>query len=137
MITLENNRRYKATLHNILPPPLDGEDVEVVSTCNHSASHYGQQVWVDRDGNCYGQITLPLSLGWDIIKLDEISEAEAGRKGLDTRWGGRTERATACIRVYPQDADEIHNRVRLLGTGAVAADVIAALVRAEKKNTPY
>ena len=63
--------------------------------------------------------------------------AEAGRKGLDTRWGGRTERATACIRVYPQDADEIHNRVRLLGTGAVAADVIAALVRAEKKNTPY
>lgn len=73
---IDNNRRYKATLKSTLPGPFAGDEVEVVSTTATPASSYGMQHWVDRDGNPYGQITLPL-LGWDIVKLDAITDEEA------------------------------------------------------------
>lgn len=73
---IDNSRRYKATLKSTLPGPLGGDEVVVHSTRNTPASSYGRQHWVDDDGNAYGQIDLPL-LGWDIVKLDEITEEEA------------------------------------------------------------
>jgi len=73
---IDNNLRYRATLKSTLPGPFAGDEVEVVSTADTPASSYGQQHWVDRNGNAYGQITLPL-LGWDITKLDAISDEEA------------------------------------------------------------
>ena len=41
----------QATIKNTL----NGHEVQVTSTTNHPASSYGQPVWVDEEGNCYGQ----------------------------------------------------------------------------------
>lgn len=72
----DNSKRYKATLHNTLPAMFNTDDVEVFSTRHHPNSSYGQQVWIDKDGNSYGQINMPM-IGWDIIKVDEVTEEEA------------------------------------------------------------
>ena len=48
---IDNNLRYRATLKSTLPGPFAGDEVEVVSTADTPASSYGQQHWVDRNGN--------------------------------------------------------------------------------------
>ncbi len=50
----------RAVLTNLLT----GEEIKVVSTTDHPTSSYGQAVWVDEDGQAYGQCNLPV-LGYD------------------------------------------------------------------------
>ena len=52
---------------------------------------------------------------------------EVGAKGLATRWGGRFAKATACIRVYPTDAEKIKREATALKR--LPADVVADLLR--------
>jgi len=40
----------KAEIENIIT----GETVKVHATTEHSMSSYGQKVWIDSDGECYG-----------------------------------------------------------------------------------
>lgn len=57
--------------------------------------------------------------------------SEAGKSGAASRWGDRTERATACIRVYPADADKLRRLAK--ESGQMPADIIAALL-AERRR---
>lgn len=59
-------------------------------------------------------------------KLSKVRR-EAGRKGLEARWGGRDGRATACLRVYPADAEAIKARAR--AAGRLPADEVAEMLR--------
>ena len=52
---------------------------------------------------------------------------EVGAKGVATRWGGRFAKATACIRVYPTDAEKIKREATALKR--LPADVVADLLR--------
>ncbi|MBO7687252.1 MAG: hypothetical protein J6V72_12750 [Kiritimatiellae bacterium] len=52
--------------------------------------------------------------------------ATAGRAGAISRWGDGP-RATACVRCYPKDAQELQRRARELGVRP--ADVVAELLR--------
>lgn len=52
---------------------------------------------------------------------------EVGAKGLATRWNGRSEKATACLYVYPSDAAEIKKRAK--SAHRLSADEVAAMVR--------
>ena len=54
----------------------------------------------------------------------------AGKSGADKRWGGRFAKATACIRVYPSDADRIRREASALKR--LPADVVADLLRNER-----
>lgn len=56
----------KAILTNLLTQ----ETIEVESTTEHPASSYGMAVWVDKDGQAYGQCDLPI-LGYDIKMMDD------------------------------------------------------------------
>lgn len=55
---------------------------------------------------------------------------EVGAKGLATRWGGRNERATASMRLYPADAAEIKKRAK--AANRLPADEVAAMVKGTK-----
>lgn len=44
----------KAKIKNLL----NGKIVTVEKTTNHPMSSYNQEVWVDKEGNCYGQCNL-------------------------------------------------------------------------------
>ena len=74
---LDNSKRYRAYA---VPTVTFSDDepsrIEVVSTRHHPVSHYGQQVFVDKDGEAYGQINLPF-FGWELEGVEEISEQEA------------------------------------------------------------
>ena len=59
-------------------------------------------------------------------RLSEI-RAEAGKAGAAKRWGGRFAKATACIRVYPSDAEKIRREASALKR--LPADVVADLLR--------
>lgn len=63
------------------------------------------------------------------MKRKELSKLRAavGRKGAKARWSGRDGRATACLRVYPGDADEIRKRAK--AARKLPADVVAEMVR--------
>ena len=53
--------------------------------------------------------------------------AEAGRAGAAARWGDRRDdRATACLRCYPADAERIRTLAR--ERGELPADVVAGLL---------
>lgn len=52
--------------------------------------------------------------------------ATAGRAGAVSRWGDGP-RATACVRLYPSDAQEIQRIAR--DRGVRPADVVAELLR--------
>lgn len=56
----------KAILTNLLTQ----EKIEVKSSTDHPASSYGMAVWVDKDGQAYGQCNLPM-LGYDVEIIDE------------------------------------------------------------------
>ena len=58
-------------------------------------------------------------------KLSKI-RAAVGRKGAAARWSGRDGRATACLRVYPADAETIKARAK--AAGRLPADEVAAMV---------
>lgn len=58
-------------------------------------------------------------------KLSKV-RAAAGKAGAAARWGGRGEKATACLRVYPSDAAELKRRAK--DRGKLAADVVAQLL---------
>jgi len=58
-------------------------------------------------------------------KLSKL-RAAVGRKGAEVRWGGRDGRATACLRVYPGDAEEIKKRAK--ASGRLPADEVAAML---------
>ena len=58
-------------------------------------------------------------------KLSNVRRA-AGVKGAAARWGGRDGRATACLRVYPVDAETIKARAK--ARGKLAADIVAELL---------
>ncbi len=81
-------KRYKAAVRL-----LDGSDVRVYSTRVHPTSHYGQQVWCDRDGNAYGQINLrsPLYTVHAIREIDDdeaaIFDGYASRRAASSRGG--------------------------------------------------
>lgn len=64
-----------------------------------------------------------------LMKRKELSRVrrEVGAKGLAARWSGRDGRATACLRVYPGDADEIRKRAK--AARKLPADVVAEMVR--------
>ena len=64
-------------------------------------------------------------------KLSKVRR-EAGRKGAEARWGGRDGRATACLRVYPADAEEIKKRAK--ASGRLPADEVAALLARSARN---
>lgn len=57
-------------------------------------------------------------------KLSRV-RAAAGRAGAASRWGDGP-RATACVRLYPDDATEV--RRRAAATGCKPADVVARLL---------
>ena len=52
---------------------------------------------------------------------------EVGAKGLAARWAGHDAKATACLRVYPADAEA--NKARAKAAGRLPADVVAAMVK--------
>lgn len=62
----------------------------------------------------------------DIIR-EEISatRSAAGRAGAASRWGDGP-RATACVRLYPADAQEL--RARAEAAGCMPADVVARML---------
>lgn len=60
-------------------------------------------------------------------KLSKVRR-EVGAKGLAARWGGRSAKATACLRVYPADAEVIKARAK--ASGRLPADEVAAIVAA-------
>jgi len=47
-----------------------GEEIDVHATTEHPDSSYHQPVWVDENGQSYGQIGLPM-LGYEIIELEK------------------------------------------------------------------
>ena len=51
----------------------------------------------------------------------------AGRQGASARWGDRAAKATACLRVYPADADAIRERAK--AEGVLPADIVARAIR--------
>lgn len=53
----------KAKIKNLL----NGKIVTVEKTTNHPMSSYNQEVWVDKDGNCYGQCNLGVPVGYELI----------------------------------------------------------------------
>lgn len=59
-------------------------------------------------------------------RLSEV-RADAGKAGAAKRWGGRFAKATACIRVYPTDAEKIKREATALKR--LPADVVADLLR--------
>ena len=61
-----------------------------------------------------------------MARLSDV-RAEAGRAGAEKRWGGRFAKATACIRVYPSDAEKIRREAATLKR--LPADVVADLLR--------
>lgn len=89
-------KRYKAAVR--LP---DGTDIRVYSTRVHPTSHYGQQVWCDRDGNAYGQINLrnPLCTVHAIEEIDEdeaaIFDGYSSRRAASSRGGSSRSPAKA------------------------------------------
>jgi hypothetical protein len=91
---LDESKRYKAVVRL-----LDGRDVRVYSTTNHADSSYGLQVWVDRDGNGYGQIGYrnPLYLVHAIEEIDgdeaAIFDGYASRREACARGGRSTSEA--------------------------------------------
>ena len=56
--------KIKAKLKN----RFTGEIVEVTATTDTPGSSYGQPVWVDEDGNEYGQIQFSPPLGFELIE---------------------------------------------------------------------
>ena len=63
------------------------------------------------------------------MNTEQISQLreEVGRKGAETRWAGREGRATACLRVYPEDLAAIKARAK--AAARLPADVVAEMVR--------
>lgn len=57
-------------------------------------------------------------------KLSRV-RAVAGRAGAESRWGDGP-RATACVRLYPADAQEL--RARAEAAGCMPADVVARML---------
>ena len=53
----------KAKIKNLL----SGKIVTVEKTTNHPMSSYNQAVWVDKNGNCYGQCNLGVPVGYELI----------------------------------------------------------------------
>lgn len=47
---------------------LTGKIIEVFKTTNHSMSSYNQEVWIDKENNCYGQCNLGLPIGYIKVK---------------------------------------------------------------------
>ena len=70
---INQQKRYKAAVRL-----LDGSDVRVYSTARHPTSHYGLQVWCDKEGNAYGQIDLRHPV-YPVHAVEEISEDEAAK----------------------------------------------------------
>lgn len=46
---------------------LNGDIIDVHQTTNHPDSSYGQEVWVDDNGNCYGSVRFGLSIGFEFL----------------------------------------------------------------------
>jgi hypothetical protein len=69
---------------------LNGQIVEVHKSTEHSSSSYGQPVWVDDEGNDYGQVGFPL-LGFELLFKftdDQYNEFKAFLVKLqDINWG--------------------------------------------------
>lgn len=76
--SIDNSRRYKAAIRT-----LDGVDIRVYSTADHPSSHYGLQVWCDKEGNAYGQINLRHPF-YVVHAVEEITEEEA--KSFEKRY---------------------------------------------------
>jgi len=57
----------------ILKNLLTGKTIQVKATTDHSASSYGQPVWVDDQGESYGTVGMPL-LGYEIEKQEQNSD---------------------------------------------------------------
>lgn len=53
----------------------------------------------------------------------------AGRAGAESRWGDGP-RATACVRLYPADAQELRRRAD--ANGCMPADVVARMLEVER-----
>lgn len=66
-------------------------------------------------------------------KLSKVRR-EVGAKGLAARWGGRSAKATACLRVYPDDAAKIRKLAKI--ARKLPADVVAALVKQAELHPP-
>jgi len=48
---------------------LDGTEIEVRATTDHPTSSYGQEVWVDGNGESYGQVSLGPPWGYELAGL--------------------------------------------------------------------
>jgi hypothetical protein len=46
---------------------LNGDIIKVHKATDHPDSSYGQAVWVDDAGNCYGSVKFGLSIGFEFI----------------------------------------------------------------------
>ena len=69
---LDNGKRYRAIVRG-----LDGVERRVYSTANHPSSSYGRQVWVDAEGQDWGQISAPSF--YPFHGVEEVTEEEAER----------------------------------------------------------
>ena len=58
---------YKEEMKTKIKNLLNGKIVTVEKTTNHPMSSYNQEVWVDKDGNCYGQCNLGVPVGYELI----------------------------------------------------------------------
>lgn len=59
---------------------ITGQIINVHATTSHSASSYGQAVWVDDDDNAYYQCNLPNPF-YTLVELDEPKDIERRRIG--------------------------------------------------------
>lgn len=53
--------------------------------------------------------------------------SKAGKKGSQVRWGGRSERANICVRVYPSSYEVIKQKASK--KKCLPADIIKSLLR--------
>lgn len=76
-MNFDNKKFYRAKLAlTQLSETRETAIVEVVSTTNHSTSSYGHKVWVDKDGNSYGEI-ISENPFFSVVEAKEISEDDA------------------------------------------------------------
>ena len=57
----------------ILKNLVNGMKVKVYATTEHPTSSYGQPVWVDKEGNAYGQVGMT-SPFYEITELNDSGE---------------------------------------------------------------
>lgn len=113
---------YGASYHPV------GGDAEI-----NDVSHIWNKVWIDEDGQCYGEATvLPTRTGKDAMVL-----IKHGRVGVSSRGAGTVTKKIDVVDGKKQAFDEVNDDFRLLSPGdfVLSPSVPDARVRAVMENS--